>query len=451
MNPPTALTNHNPPATIGCGLNPNPIRREESDTPHIQSWWGDQLGGLAFHMHDPTPQRCRLAQDADYYGRWSWDRVAEDLQACAAVRHADEDNDWIVFVDVDPACAPDGTVGNYEDGYNQLYRGGDGLAIMNYSSQEPGFEDMLMGRDWTWTYCDEGPWDGTVAGTVSGMAHEIGHTFGLPHPPGCDDGLPTCDFDAMMHSGAIPNAYLRPDEKEMLIRSPFMSSQRAVTPDPAYSVRVSGTVLGPDGEPADAARVSLVADAFWSWMTAGDDGTFEISLPPDAVGSAALSVHAHDTATCRWLGYHSPSGLTAARENATLLDIDHNLIAGITITLPSSLNEICDQRGTISGTLTGPDGNPVEGILIWAWNENEVESGSAETGSDGTFVMSVAEGTFQIHVYAARDGSCAVPYDGNGVTADWNNVHLVEVAVAEAREISIHMSTPPDSLEGLQC
>ena len=36
MNPPTTLTNHNPPATIGCGLNPNPIRREESDTPHVR-------------------------------------------------------------------------------------------------------------------------------------------------------------------------------------------------------------------------------------------------------------------------------------------------------------------------------------------------------------------------------------------------------------------------------
>ena len=36
MNPPTTLTNHNPPATIGCGLNPNPIRREESDTPQLQ-------------------------------------------------------------------------------------------------------------------------------------------------------------------------------------------------------------------------------------------------------------------------------------------------------------------------------------------------------------------------------------------------------------------------------
>ena len=37
MNPPTTLTNHNPPATIGCGLNPNPIRREESDTPQTKT------------------------------------------------------------------------------------------------------------------------------------------------------------------------------------------------------------------------------------------------------------------------------------------------------------------------------------------------------------------------------------------------------------------------------
>ena len=34
MNPTTTLTNHNPPATTRCDLNPNPIRREKSETPH---------------------------------------------------------------------------------------------------------------------------------------------------------------------------------------------------------------------------------------------------------------------------------------------------------------------------------------------------------------------------------------------------------------------------------
>ena len=33
MNPTTTLTNHNPPATHQCGLNPGPNCREESDTP----------------------------------------------------------------------------------------------------------------------------------------------------------------------------------------------------------------------------------------------------------------------------------------------------------------------------------------------------------------------------------------------------------------------------------
>ena len=44
MNPPTTLTNHNPPATIGCGLNPNPIRREESDTPQRLAEPGGEFG-----------------------------------------------------------------------------------------------------------------------------------------------------------------------------------------------------------------------------------------------------------------------------------------------------------------------------------------------------------------------------------------------------------------------
>ena len=53
MNPPTTLTNHNPPATIGCGLNPNPIRREESDTPHY--------GHYAMPDTPPVPTHLRGA------------------------------------------------------------------------------------------------------------------------------------------------------------------------------------------------------------------------------------------------------------------------------------------------------------------------------------------------------------------------------------------------------
>ena len=61
MNPPTALTNHNPPATIGCGLNPNPIRREESDTPQKQTTaMLSQERVHRAHAHQMPAQRPRI-------------------------------------------------------------------------------------------------------------------------------------------------------------------------------------------------------------------------------------------------------------------------------------------------------------------------------------------------------------------------------------------------------
>lgn len=38
MNPPTTLTNHNPPATHQCGLKPGPTCREESEAPQCSTW-----------------------------------------------------------------------------------------------------------------------------------------------------------------------------------------------------------------------------------------------------------------------------------------------------------------------------------------------------------------------------------------------------------------------------
>ncbi|WP_420443984.1 cell wall-binding repeat-containing protein [Candidatus Poriferisodalis sp.] len=405
----------------------------------LQSWYRQQLGGLTFSLYDATPEHCQMDMPADFYAPDSWNKVVEGVQHCAPVEGFTSEFVWVIYADVGSEC----------DDPNSLGRGGPGLTILGRDD----LEGLVGNRLSYYDQCGYGPFAGPVRRWIGGMGHELGHALGLPHPPGCDAGLPTCDGSALMFNGYgdYPDTYLRADEKELLIRSPFMGSQRAVAPDPTHSVRVRGTVRDPDGRPADGARISLAADAFWSWATVGGDGTFEVSLPSGAMGSAVLSVHAHDAAPCRWLGYHSPSGLTSVRENATLLDIGHDATAGITITLPSSLDDVCDQRATISGTLTGPNGNPVEGILIWAWNRNVVESGSAETGSDGTFAISVAAGTFSIDVYAARDGSCAGYYDGSGVTADGNNVHLVEVVVAEAREITIRLSMPPDSLEGIQC
>ena len=161
---------------------------------HVRFWYQQQLDGPTFSLNSPVPEKCQMSQPHDFYARYSWQRVLDGVQHCAPVERDTSDFVWVVYADVVHECGP------YEQGYDQLGRGDDGLTILARWDL-----DGLIGEAGDYYYCSgdvlAGPHDEPPGRWPGGIAHELGHAFGLPHPPGCDEELPTCDVPALMQSG----------------------------------------------------------------------------------------------------------------------------------------------------------------------------------------------------------------------------------------------------------
>jgi len=155
----------------------------ENAARHLQLWYKSQLGNdRSFNLHDPIVEVYKTSHneswystnpDADWAGEWKfWFNEVNDAFSLTGGSFEDPDNFWIIYIDALPACP--------------LLQGG-GLSHV----AAMGVNDLrgLVGLPWL-PICDEFVPDYSPCRYVGGLGHELGHAFGVPHPPGCDDGQP---------------------------------------------------------------------------------------------------------------------------------------------------------------------------------------------------------------------------------------------------------------------
>jgi hypothetical protein len=146
---------------------------------------------------------------------WWWSNATDEAFALTGGGFDDPNFIWIYYNDSDNACGQTGGAGTSHIATmpaNDL-RGLAGMVGIPTCPSDP--------MEW---------YEYPPCRWVGGLGHELGHAFGLPHPPGCDTGSASCDMSALMWAGvySYPDTYLRDDDVASLSALPFFAMRDAV-------------------------------------------------------------------------------------------------------------------------------------------------------------------------------------------------------------------------------
>ena len=107
---------------------------------------------------------------------------------------------------------------------------------------------------------------------------------------------------------------------------------------------------------------------------------------------------------------------------------------------------------SIRGVVLGPDGQPLEGVGLWAWQGERANSGYGTTGVDGTFDIRVPDGSFTLDIYTDINAGCTFVgwYGPGGFTTLSRNATRIHVDGASVAGIEIRLPEDPDDLPRIE-
>ena len=170
---------------------------------------------------------------------------------------------------------------------------------------------------------------------------------------------------------------------------------------------ITGRVLGVDGEPIRDWPVfvhAVYADGSGSHSSSVPrSGEYSVRAPDGAYRIAVATICPSGSGRLGW--YEEESGFTPGEQEATLVTLRGEDISGIVIRLPAMPDDgsgPCGLRSlrTLSGVVRHPDGTPLPGLKVTAFNFYERdEPDSTVVAEDGRFALKVPDATYQLNVY----------------------------------------------------
>jgi hypothetical protein len=175
---------------------------------HVQRWYWERMGNRkTFRLHEPAAEVVKLSHDSGWYSshaveadrtQWFWQNALADGFAATGGRFGDDRNRWVFYIDA-------------ENDRDQAVGGNAGVALLPHHD--------LMGLIGQSIF----PGEHEVCRWVGGLAHELGHAFELPHPPGYETFVFDRSAGSLMAYGfrAYPETFLNPEDLARLDASPF--------------------------------------------------------------------------------------------------------------------------------------------------------------------------------------------------------------------------------------
>lgn len=175
---------------------------------HLQWWYKEQMGGISFILNDPILEVLQTKHEAKWYAEnpagdyylWFWNNVLADSFTLTDAKFNDPNFVWVFYIDAENKIEQYGGAGT------------NSIAVLPQHDLSG-----LIGES-----------DEPISRWIGGLGHELGHAFGLPHPPMCEEN-PCCpECQSLMYFGFYnyPETFLLSADQDILNQSPFFNNEK---------------------------------------------------------------------------------------------------------------------------------------------------------------------------------------------------------------------------------